>query len=85
MIAYIESNFVLEIVLGQEQAGSAESLLQLAENGIITLVAPSLALAEPFATITQRERTRRKLVNDISSMLQDLQRSTPYQDVLPSG
>jgi predicted nucleic acid-binding protein len=79
MIAYVESNFLLEIVLGQEQAASAESLLQLAEYGTITLVAPCLALAEPFATITQRERTRRKLVNDISATLRDLQRSTPYQ------
>lgn len=79
MIVYVESNFVLEIVLGQEQAASAEALLALAESGAITLVLPSFALAEPFATITQRERARRRLVNDISATLKDLERSILYQ------
>lgn len=79
MIAYVESNFVLEMVLGQEQAASAESLLALSESGALDLVLPSFALAEPFATITQRGRQRRKLVNDISRTLEDLQRSAPYQ------
>lgn len=79
MIVYVESNFVLEIVLGQEQAASAESLLRLAESGTINVVVPGFALVEPFTTITQRERARRKLVNDVSATLKDLQRSTPYQ------
>jgi hypothetical protein len=79
MIAYVESNFVLEIVLGQEQAVSADSLLQLAERGSINLVIPSFALAEPFTTVTQRERARGKLVNDITETLKQLRRSTPYQ------
>lgn len=78
MIVYVESNFVLEIVLGQEQAGSAEALLALAENGAIELALPAFALAEPFATITQRERARRKLVNDVSATLRDMQRSAHY-------
>jgi predicted nucleic acid-binding protein len=79
MIAYVESNFVLEIALGQEQATSAESLLVLAEGGSLNLVIPSLALAEPFATITQRERARRRLTNEITATLRDLQRSAPHQ------
>ena len=79
MIAYVESNFVLEIVLGQEQATGAEALLALAENGTIDLVIPSLSLAEPFATVTQRQRARRKLVNDLTAALRDLRRSAPYQ------
>jgi len=79
MIAYVESNFVLEIALGQEQSASAESLLVLAETGSLDLILPSLALAEPFATVTQRERGRRRLVNDIATTLRDLQRSVPHQ------
>lgn len=79
MIVYVESNFVLEIVLGQEQATSAEALLALAEAGALQLILPSLALAEPFGTITQRERARHKLANDIAATLRDLQRSAPHQ------
>ena len=79
MIAYVESNFVLEIALGQEQSASAESLLVLAEADTLDLILPSLALAEPFATITQRERGRRRLVNDIATTLRDLQRSVSHQ------
>jgi predicted nucleic acid-binding protein len=78
MIVYVESNFLLEIVLGQEQATSAEALLDLAEHRGIDLVLPSFAFAEPFATVTQRERTRRKLGLDISGILRDLKRSAPY-------
>lgn len=32
MIVYAESNFILEMVLGQKQALAAETILQLAEN-----------------------------------------------------
>lgn len=79
MIAYVESNFVLEIALGQEQAASAELLLALSESHSIDLVLPSLALTEPFSTITHRDRERRKLVNEISKTLTDLRRSPAYQ------
>lgn len=79
MIAYVESNFVLEIALGQEQADSAEALLALAEGSALELLLPSLALAEPFATITQRERARRRLASEIATTLRDLQRSAPHQ------
>ncbi len=80
MIVYVESNFVLEIVLGQEQAVSAEALLVAAEQGAIEMVIPSFAIAEPFSTITNRERNRDQLVKGISATLKDLQRSSPYQN-----
>lgn len=37
MIVYVESNFILEIVLKQQHAASAEAVLQLAEMGKIDL------------------------------------------------
>jgi hypothetical protein len=33
MIVYVESNFVLEMVLRQRDAGPAEQILELAEKG----------------------------------------------------
>ena len=49
MIVYVESNFVLELALGQEGSVSAESILILAEQGDIEIVFSSFAISEPFA------------------------------------
>ena len=35
MIVYVESNFILEVALGQEESPSAESILLLAEKNSI--------------------------------------------------
>ena len=40
MIVYIESNFVLELALQQEQAQSAEAILALAESNALRLILP---------------------------------------------
>jgi basic membrane lipoprotein Med (substrate-binding protein (PBP1-ABC) superfamily) len=53
MIIYVESNFALEIALGQEQSASAEAILSLAEQGKIALVFPGFALNEPLTTLAQ--------------------------------
>ncbi|MBU2534555.1 MAG: hypothetical protein KKD83_00105 [Chloroflexi bacterium] len=82
MIVYIESNFVLELSLEQEQAKSANDILLLAENGKIELAFPAFALAEPFATIAHRERERRRLCSSFSGQLRELQRSKQHQDVV---
>jgi len=37
LTVYVESNFVLEAALGQEQLEAAEALLALAERGAIKL------------------------------------------------
>ncbi|MHB8598819.1 MAG: hypothetical protein ACYDER_18625 [Ktedonobacteraceae bacterium] len=72
MIVYVESNFILEIVLKQQQAASAEAVLHLAEMGKIEIAFPSFALSEPFATITRRERDQERLGKAIEGMLDQL-------------
>lgn len=79
MIVYVESNFVLEIALGQEQMASANALLEMAEQGRIGIAAPAFALIEPFSTVTGRERQRNKLIIDFKEQLRDLQRSSPHR------
>ena len=81
MIVYVESNFLLEIALSQEQALSAEALLALAASGRITLTIPAISLSEPFATVTQRARERRKLHRAIHEQVRDLGRSTLHGGV----
>jgi hypothetical protein len=43
---YVETNFLIEIVLQQAEAASCELLLRSAERGTLDLVVPSLALFE---------------------------------------
>ena len=56
MNVYVESNFVLELALLQEQHASCEALLRLCEEGGIQLVIPAYSLAEPYETLTRRHR-----------------------------
>ncbi|HZZ29080.1 MAG TPA: hypothetical protein VFE46_13865 [Pirellulales bacterium] len=75
MRLYLESNFVLELALQQQESNQAEQLLALAEKGTIELAIPVFALCEPFSTISQRSRNRQRLISQLSVELQDLQRS----------
>jgi predicted nucleic acid-binding protein len=82
LIVYVESNFVLELALAQEQRAAAEQLLVGAESGAVTLVIPAFALSEPFATITQRAREQRKLHGAIREQVRDLTRSPLHIDAV---
>jgi predicted nucleic acid-binding protein len=75
LIVYVESNFLLELALAQEQHAAAEQLLLRAEAGAVTLVVPAFALSEPFATVTHRAREQRKLHGAIREKVRDLSRS----------
>ena len=55
MRVYVESNFLLELVLQQEEADACESLLKLAECGQISLVVPAYALIESWETVDRRK------------------------------
>lgn len=75
MTVYVESNFVLEITLGQEQASAAEAILERAESREVALAIPWSALAEPFANTMKRSQDRNSLVNLMNRQLSDLRRS----------
>jgi len=84
---YVESNFVLEIALGQEETAFAELLLASAESGAILIAIPSFALSEPFSRVTRGIRDREKLQNQLSSLVRQLSRSSPHTkevDALPN-
>lgn len=80
MTVYVESNFVLEIALGQHEAAAAESILAGAKLGKINLAVPVFALLEPFSTVTQRGNRRRNLTNRLDEELRDLRRLLPHGD-----
>ena len=79
MIVYVESNFVLELALGQEQAQDAEAILKLAEEKHIELAFPGFALSEPFATLDHQHKEQSRLSKSLADMLRQLQRSAPHR------
>jgi hypothetical protein len=82
MIVYVESNFVLEVALEQEQFPAADAILKLAESGKITIAFPSFALSEPFATIMHRDRERTELHNRLTASLGQLRRSETHKQTI---
>ena len=60
MNVYVESNFVLELALLQEQSASGEAILRLGEEHRVHLVVPAYALVEPYETLARRHKQREK-------------------------
>jgi predicted nucleic acid-binding protein len=75
MRVYAESNFVLELVLEQEQGAACEAILELAERESIELALPAYALLEPYQTIVGRKKDREDLSKALVSERKQLQRT----------
>jgi predicted nucleic acid-binding protein len=81
MTVYVESNFVLEQALQQEQSDSCDAIVNLAASGDISLVIPAFSLAEPHQALALKEKTRKRLNNELQQQLSELGRSKPYRGV----
>ncbi len=79
MTLYVESNFLLEIVLGQEQSAAAEQLLAMAERGEIDLALPSFSLSEPLVRVRRGVRDRKRLMKQVNDQVAQLARSAPHK------
>ena len=75
MNVFVETNFVLELALEQQESQSCEKLLELAGKHDIRLWIPAYSLIEPHETLTRRHRDRESLRSAISSELTQLARS----------
>ena len=56
MTVYVESNFVLEQALQQEQCDACDEILNLADSDTILLVVPAFSLAEPHQALALKEK-----------------------------
>ena len=81
MTVYIESNFVLEQSLQQEECESCAGVIDLASMGRIALAVPAFSLAEPHVAILGKEKARSRLSNDLRKHLFELGRSKPHREV----
>jgi hypothetical protein len=76
---YVESNFILEIALGQEELVPAERLLAAAEAGTVDIALPSFSLSESVTRITRGIRDRGRLTGQFRSHVGQLARSASHQ------
>jgi predicted nucleic acid-binding protein len=63
---YVESNFILEILLEQEDKSDCDSILFLAKNAIINLIIPEFAISEVFETVVRNAKNRISLAEKLS-------------------
>lgn len=82
MNVYVESNFVLELALLQEQHASCEDILRLCEAGRLQIVIPAYSLAEPYETLVRRHKQRQRMKAELDDELRQLARTTAYTDRL---
>jgi predicted nucleic acid-binding protein len=75
---YVESNFVLELALLQEQHVSCEDILRLCEASNAQLIIPAYSLVEPYETLIRRHRQRKQMKADLDIELQQLGRTATY-------
>ncbi len=80
MIVYVETNFVLEIVLAQEQHIAAETILAMAEMQKLELAFPSFIISEVYSTIVRRQKERKGLLNSFQETLKQIKRSEHLKD-----
>jgi hypothetical protein len=81
MNVYVESNFVLEQALEQEQCESCQELIGIASAGSIRLVVPAFSLAEPHIALMRRGNERSRLSAELQKHLSELGRSKTYREV----
>ena len=80
MNVYIESNFVLEQALEQEQSESCERLIGIAAAGSVRLIIPAFSLVEPHITLMHKGNERARLSAELQRQLSELGRSRPYRE-----
>ncbi len=82
MNVYVESNFVLELALVQEEHTSCEEILRLSERGNARLVIPAYSFAEPYETLVRRRGQRKRLKDNLDEELKQLSRTATYSQRL---
>ena len=80
MDVYVESNFVIEVALLQEQHESCENIIKFCESGQANLILPIYSLVEPYGTLIRYAKNRTRLSNDLATEVKQLSRSKPYQE-----
>ena len=82
MNVYVETNFVLELALLQDQHASCEKILGLCKERHIQLVLPAYSLAEPYETLTRQQKQRQRIEKELGPQIKQIARTATYADKL---
>jgi hypothetical protein len=77
MNVYVETNFVVELALKQEQWASCQEIVGMAQAGRCQLVIPALALIESKSAILAKRKPIKPLIEELKSHLKELARGEP--------
>jgi predicted nucleic acid-binding protein len=79
MTVYAETNYVLELALGQEQSDSCREILHLAESENLVLAIPAYSLMEPYEKLIRDAQRRQSLANELEQELSQLGRAEAFE------
>lgn len=82
MNIYVETNFVLEIALLQEQREDCEQILVLCAMIGARLVVPGYCLVEPYETLIRRQRKRVEIQKQLETELRQIARTETNKEAL---
>ena len=80
MIVYVETNFIFELAFLREEHESCETILALANSKDLDLALPAFSIGEPYEALVRRHRQRKEVHHKLTSEIQELSRSKPYQE-----
>lgn len=76
MNVFVETNYVLELALEQEESSICEKLLKYGRTNAIRLLLPAYSLIEPHETLTRRRLDRDALRTRVEAELTQMGRSS---------
>lgn len=79
LVLYVESNFVLELALLQQEHSACEEILTICKTKKVRLIIPSFSISEPYHTINNRKADRTNLANSLGNTLTELSRTSSYK------
>jgi len=79
MKVYVETNFLVEVALAQEESASCEEILSLSEAGSAQLIFPAFCVPEAYHVLVGRHLGRVRFLNQIDEQLAQLQRSATFK------
>jgi predicted nucleic acid-binding protein len=81
---YVETNFILELVFGQEQYASCGQIMTLVQNGDINLIVPAYCLAEPHEKLGRQAKDRETIQQALNLEAKQLRRTSSYSQRINS-
>src|SRR6266516_7235153 len=81
MIAYVETNFLLEVAYLREGHQACDAIIDLALSKAITLVLPAFCVTEARMTWQRQAKQRSEFHEKMSIQIRELSRSKPLADL----